>query len=106
MGDPRMTLQLQAVLEVFFADPAQARYGLELCEATALPSGTIYVILARLEGCGWVESAWEASADYDGSGRPRRRYYTITDKGRAAAPEAINRAYGKRRRPPPSWVPA
>ncbi|MEV0585451.1 PadR family transcriptional regulator [Nonomuraea sp. NPDC050310] len=97
MGGPRMTLQLQAVLQVFLADPARPRYGLELCTTTALPSGTIYAILARLERCGWVESALEQTTEHEPPGRPRRRYYTITDKGRAAAPAAIARAYGRRR---------
>ena len=46
---PRMTLQTQLVLRVMLAEPAAEHYGLQLCEETGLPSGTIYPIVARLE---------------------------------------------------------
>ncbi|MEO3872035.1 helix-turn-helix transcriptional regulator [Nonomuraea sp. B12E4] len=99
---PRMTLQVQAVLRVFLADPAQCRYGLELCAATTLPSGTIYPILARLERIGWIESHWEEPQAAEG--RPRRRYHTMTPDGAERSRDAIARAYTSRRRPPPSWL--
>ncbi len=38
---PRMTLQTQLVLRAMLAEPTAERYGLELCEQTGLPSGTI-----------------------------------------------------------------
>ncbi|SDK46160.1 PadR family transcriptional regulator [Nonomuraea jiangxiensis] len=101
---PRMTMQVQAVLRAFLTDPAQRRYGLELCAATTLPSGTVYPILARLERIGWVESHWEEGGAQAGEGRPRRRYYTITSDGAERSRDAIARAYTSRRQPAPYWL--
>jgi len=42
-----------------------------------LRGGTIYPVLQRLEGKGLVKSRWQQI-----TGRQRRRYYEITDKGR------------------------
>lgn len=55
-------------------------WGLRICEQTRLGSGTVYPILDRLVQFGWVESYWEAAQP---SGRPRRRFYSITGTGRA-----------------------
>ena len=68
---PRMTLPTQLVLRELMADPTKAMYGLELCAAAGLPSGTIHPILARLERFGWLESSWE-EIDPHKKGRPRR----------------------------------
>ncbi|MFI7148048.1 PadR family transcriptional regulator [Nonomuraea sp. NPDC050022] len=70
----------QLVLRVLLEDPERERYGLEICSASDLPSGTIHPILARLEGYGWVESWWEET-DPRQEGRPRRRYYRLTADG-------------------------
>jgi PadR family transcriptional regulator, regulatory protein PadR len=56
---PRMTMPTQLVLRALLAEPAQEMYGLQICQAAGLPSGTIHPILARLEGLGWLESRWE-----------------------------------------------
>lgn len=94
---PRMTLTTQAVLHALIDEPATERYGLELSAATGLPSGTVHPILARLESLGWVESAWE-EIDTQKVGRPRRRYYRITDRGLALARVALAEAYERRSR--------
>jgi DNA-binding PadR family transcriptional regulator len=52
-------------------------YGLRVIRETALPSGTVYPILARLEEAGWVVSEWEESAEKG----PRRRLYRLTPEG-------------------------
>lgn len=57
---------------IWLDDPSKERYGLEICAATGLPSGTVHPILARLEGLNWVDSAWEQT-DPREQGRPRRR---------------------------------
>lgn len=44
----------------------------------ALPTGTVYPALRRLERAGWLAGEWE-----DAGGR-RRRVYTLTRSGRAA----------------------
>jgi DNA-binding PadR family transcriptional regulator len=66
------------------ADPAAERYGLQLMQATGLPSGTLYPILVRLERAGWVESRWEQT-DPSADGRPKRRYYRLTADGAVEA---------------------
>jgi PadR family transcriptional regulator, regulatory protein PadR len=96
---PRMTLQTQLVLRAMLADPAAERYGLQLCEQTGLPSGTIYPIVARLEQLGWVESSWENPAEHVARGRPRRRYYRLTEEGAEQARDALARVYRSRRQP-------
>ncbi|MFC4062464.1 PadR family transcriptional regulator [Planomonospora corallina] len=102
--DPRMTMQVQAILRVFLSDPAQRRYGLELCEATELPSGTVHPVLARLERIGWLDGHWEEPGAHADAGRPRRRYYTITPDGAEKSRDAIARTYASRHRSAPEWL--
>ncbi len=96
---PRMTLQTQLVLRAMLAEPAAERYGLQLCAETGLPSGTIYPIVARLEQLGWVESNWEDPRDHVAEGRPRRRYYRLTDEGADQAVDALARVDRARKQP-------
>jgi PadR family transcriptional regulator PadR len=88
---PRMTLPTQLVLRVMLADPAQEMYGLQICEAAGLPSGTIHPILARLERLGWLESRWEDASPRE-EGRPRRRYYYWSKDGAERARIALAQA--------------
>ena len=81
---PRMTAPLLKVVAALLADPAAERYGLQLMQATGLPSGTLYPILVRLERSGWVESRWE-QVDPAAEGRPNRRYYRLTADGAVEA---------------------
>jgi PadR family transcriptional regulator, regulatory protein PadR len=62
-------------------------YGLEVIERTGLPSGTVYPLLARLEGEGWVTSRWEAGDP--GARGPRKRFYEITVAGAESARAAL-----------------
>ena len=88
---PRMTLTTQLVLRAMLADPTREMYGLEICEAAGLPSGTIHPILARLEGLGWLESRWEDASPQE-EGRPRRRYYYWSKDGAERARIALAQA--------------
>ena len=88
---PRMTLSTQLVLRAMLADPTREMYGLEICEAAGLPSGTIHPILARLEGLGWLESRWEDASPQE-EGRPRRRYYYWSKDGAERARIALAQA--------------
>lgn len=99
-----MTLQTQLVLRALLEEPARERYGIELCELAGLPSGTIYPILARLEQVGWVDSTWEDPAVHQEAGRPRRRFYRITDEGAERAPDALAHVYRARRQRLPGWI--
>jgi PadR family transcriptional regulator PadR len=89
---PRMTLPTQLVLRAMLEEPTREMYGLEICSAAKLPSGTIHPILARLEGLGWLESHWE-DVDPRTEGRPRRRYYRLSRDGVALAQAALAKAY-------------
>lgn len=88
---PRMTLPTQFVLRALLGNPAREMYGLQICAAAGLPSGTIHPILARLEAAGWLESRRE-DADPGQSGRPRRRYYRLSQDGAEQARTALARA--------------
>lgn len=77
MRDVELTLKTARVIRVFLDDPARPRYGLELMKATNMASGTLYPILARLEGAGWL-AAEKEGVDPHVAGRPARMHYTIT----------------------------
>src|SRR5918998_5807685 len=88
VSGPRMTLPTQLVLRAMLAEPTQEMYGLQIGQVAELPSGTIHPILARLEGCGWLESRWE-DIDPAKEGRPRRRYYRLSAEGAGYARTAL-----------------
>jgi PadR family transcriptional regulator, regulatory protein PadR len=92
MAPPRMTLPTQLVLRAMLEHPTQEFYGLEICAASGLASGTIHPILARLERLGWLQSRWE-DLDPHEAGRPRRRYYSLTSDGAVRARDALARAH-------------
>jgi DNA-binding PadR family transcriptional regulator len=85
---PRMTLPTQLVLHALLADPTHEMYGLEICAAAGLASGTIHPILARFQRIGWLESRWE-DVDPHNEGRPRRRYYRLNPDGAERARFAL-----------------
>ena len=87
---PRLTHATLSVLRVMLKDPAEEMYGLEICAAAGLPTGTVHPILARLEGIGWLESEWE-QIDVHKEGRPRRRYYKLSESGAMRASAALTR---------------
>ena len=61
-------------------------WGLAIVQASGRPAGSVYPILERLERTGWLESEWEQDSSRPG---PRRRYYTLSEGGAAAARQAI-----------------
>jgi len=91
----RMTLPTQLVLRALLEQPTQEMYGLQICAAAGLASGTIHPILARLETAGWLESHWE-DVDPKQEGRPRRRYYQLSRDGVVGARNALARADANR----------
>ncbi len=94
---PRMTQTTQTVLRALLDDLGKDLYGLEICAATGLPSGTVHPILARFEALGWLDSSWE-QVDPREQGRPRRRYYRLNAAGAGLARDALARAYESRAR--------
>src|SRR3954468_23423815 len=81
---PRLTHSLEAVLDAVMAAPADdPAYGLRICEETSLGPGTVYPVLERLVGYGWVETWQEPEQP---SGRPRRPLFRVTRGGRPESP--------------------
>lgn len=74
----RLTTPTRLVLAAL-QDADKPMWGFEICRRTGLKSGTIYPILNRLNGYGWVE-AWDETDPHPG--RPPRRFYQLTDRGR------------------------
>ncbi len=87
-GSIRMTQVTALVLRTIAAGH---KYGFDLMESTGLPSGTVYPALRRMESAGYLKSRWEEAGDAHADGRPRRRIYQITERGKKALPEAEER---------------
>ena len=67
------------------------RYGFDLLEQTGLTSGTVYPALERLEQRGFARSHWEDAGVAQAEKRPPRRYYAITNEGKAELASALER---------------
>jgi DNA-binding PadR family transcriptional regulator len=80
----RLTTTVARVLREFLESPSEPCYGFDLMRATGLASGTLYVILARLERAGWLVSEQE-DVDPAAVKRPARRLYRLTPDGAQAA---------------------
>ena len=84
-----MSFQTLRVLGVMLQRPDSDYYGLELIELARVSAGTLYPVLARLERYAWLESNWE-NIDPRVTGRSPRRYYRLTDQGKAHAKEVLS----------------
>ncbi len=67
------------LLLAILAAREEGRFGADMWRLSGIPSGAMYVALARLEREGLVVSSW---AEWTS---PRRRLYRITPAGRLAA---------------------
>jgi PadR family transcriptional regulator PadR len=83
----RITPATVDVLRVLL-DDGDAVWGMLVIKRTGRPAGSVYPILERLEGAGWVSSHWEADTERSG---PRRRLYHLTGDGAVAARTAVLR---------------
>jgi PadR family transcriptional regulator len=90
----RLTAPLLKLLRMLLADPTSKYWGFEIMRGTGLASGTVYPLLARLEGMGWLESGWDEEQHVSG---PRRRYYLLTGEGAVSARVALAEANSKKR---------
>ncbi|MFP5275609.1 MAG: PadR family transcriptional regulator [Acidobacteriota bacterium] len=79
-----MTGPTLKVLGEFCSRPTDLISGIEISRSTGLASGTLYPILFRLEGAGWLVSEWEGVEPTQAK-RPRRRLYRITALGETKA---------------------
>lgn len=64
-------------------------FGFDVMRVTGLPSGTVYPALRRLETEGLVVSRWEAEDRAHAEGRPARKDYEITPRGRRLLAERV-----------------
>ena len=65
------------------------RYGFDIMDASELPSGTVYPILARLEKAGFIRGRWEPAESAQRDKRPTRRYYEISAAGTKALARSV-----------------
>jgi DNA-binding PadR family transcriptional regulator len=78
MADKSLTL-----LRFFYDHRGQEFGGADIMEQTRLWAGTMYAFLYRFEDEGILSARWEVLPE--GVTRPRRRFYTLSPKGEAAA---------------------
>jgi DNA-binding PadR family transcriptional regulator len=98
--DLDITPKMAKVLKVFLEDPNQPRYGFELMKLTGMASGSLYPMLAKLEGAGWLTKGKE-DIDPRAAGRPPRMHYKITGAAVSAARIQLA-ALSEQYRPPAS----
>lgn len=97
---PAAVAVLQAVI-------GGARHGFDIMDTAALPSGTVYPILGRLERTGFVRSRWESPTIAQREKRPPRRYYEISAAGTQALALSVEhyRRLGRGGRGTPGLTP-
>ncbi|WP_408010305.1 PadR family transcriptional regulator [Saccharopolyspora terrae] len=61
-------------------DPAAKHWGYELSKRAGVRSGVLYPMLTRMLDQGWMVDGWEDASTIQG--RPPRRYYELTEKGK------------------------
>jgi PadR family transcriptional regulator, regulatory protein PadR len=86
----RLSPQTLKVLEVFFEEPREWRYGYDISRVTGLKSGSLYPILMRLADRKLLETSWETNE----AGKPPRHLYRLTPDGLQLA-----REHGPKRSP-------
>jgi PadR family transcriptional regulator len=89
----RMSPQTVSLLAVFLLHPKDWRYGYEMSRETGIKSGTLYPILMRLEGRGWLETRWEDPRE---PGKPPRHMYRLTPGGLEMARDAVPAKMGEK----------
>jgi DNA-binding PadR family transcriptional regulator len=72
----------RSLLTVLAAARGRWSYGYELASLTGIKSGTLYPLLIRLEGQGYLEAEWQQPA---AGGRPPRHAYRLTAAGQRLA---------------------
>src|SRR5437868_13915209 len=88
IDEPRITGPTLKVLGALLSSPQDELSVAEIARVSNLASGTLYPILLRHEGAGWLRSRWERE-DPRELGRPRKRLYTVTAVGAKKARAAV-----------------
>lgn len=92
-------IRTQATLKVaaaLLAKPNERHYGYELWIQTKISTGTLYPILIRMLRDGLLSDGWQSPEDMGPRQRLPRRYYTLTDRGRAELGALFERTEVKR----------
>lgn len=77
----RKTHSLMQVALALMDDRVGRHWGYDLMKRAGVRSGVLYPVLQRMLADGWLSDGWEDPSEIEG-GRPPRRYYELTDKGR------------------------
>lgn len=80
----RVTHALVQVAAVLMNDVSGRHWGYELSKTAGVRSGVMYPILQRMLDEGWLCDGWEEQGHAGRAKRPPRRYYELTDAGKAA----------------------
>lgn len=91
----RITHALVQVAVALLEDPNGKHWGYDTSKKSGVRSGVLYPILGRMLDEGWVTDGWEDPTTI--SGRPPRRYYELTDLGRARLGAVIATASNDKR---------
>jgi DNA-binding PadR family transcriptional regulator len=88
----KRTKALARIAGQLMVDPTKKWYGYDLMKASHCFAGTLYITLGRMEDEGWIRGDFEGvdviGAPLDALGdKPRRRIYTVLEKGRQAMKE-------------------
>lgn len=76
----RRTEALVKVATALMETPDERHWGYDTAKTAGVRAATLYRVVDRMLADGWVADGWEQRV---AGGRPPRRYYTVTDKGRA-----------------------
>ncbi|MEV4281474.1 PadR family transcriptional regulator [Actinoplanes xinjiangensis] len=83
----RITRSFLDVVEAFLDAGAEELHGYAIIKTTGLGGPTVYKILERMAGMGWITARWGEQTE--GPSKPRRRYYKLTSIGMQQARELI-----------------
>jgi PadR family transcriptional regulator, regulatory protein PadR len=84
-----LVLVAMAILQMDQEDDGRI-WGYALSQRSGVRSGVMYPQLDRMMEEGWLEDHWEPQEE--AKKRPPRRYYTITERGKADLGAVIRRA--------------
>lgn len=87
--EPRLSGPTLKVLHLYLTGPHGPVSGVEITKASGIVAGTLYPLLSRLQAAGWLESEWE-DVDPKEVGRPRRKFYRMTEFGQLRARAALS----------------
>lgn len=79
----RKTHSLVQLAMALMAEPGGRHWGYDLSKRSGVRSGVLYPALQRMLDEGWLQDGWEEQGSGARAKRPPRRYYELTDKGRA-----------------------